>query len=43
MSNPITRAVLLFLLVLTFGGILIHKEKPPIPETVTTEVDNDQR
>lgn len=39
MTNPITRAVLLFLLVLTFGvlifgGFLINKEKPPIPQVV---------
>jgi len=43
MTNPITRAVLLFLLVLTFGvlifgGVLIHKEKPPIPGTVKSAV-----
>jgi nitric oxide reductase subunit B len=42
MSSPKTRAVLLFLLgltfgVLIFGGWLIHKEKPPIPETVKSE------
>lgn len=42
MSNPRVRAVLLFLLVLAFavlifGGYLIKKEKPPIPETVQTE------
>lgn len=42
MGNPKVRAVLLFLLiiafgVLLFGGYLIKKEKPPIPETVKTE------
>jgi nitric oxide reductase subunit B len=41
MQNPRVRAVLLFLLVLTFGvllfgGQLINKEKPPIPEAVRT-------
>jgi len=41
MENPKVRAVLLFLLVLTFGvlilgGQMIRKEKPPIPETVRT-------
>ncbi len=42
MINPKIRAVLLFLLVLAFGvlifgGYLIKKEKPPIPEVVKTE------
>ncbi len=42
MSNPKVRAVLLFLLVLAFGvlifgGYLIKKEKPPIPEVIKTE------
>ncbi|HPQ71908.1 MAG TPA: nitric-oxide reductase large subunit [bacterium] len=42
MFNNKVRAVLLFLLVLTFGvlifgGWLIHKEKPPIPEIVKSE------
>jgi nitric oxide reductase subunit B len=41
MENPRVRAVLLFLLGLTFGvlilgGQLINKHKPPIPETVRT-------
>jgi len=41
MENPRVRAVLLFLLGLTFGvlilgGQLINKNKPPIPETVRT-------
>lgn len=41
MENPKLRALLLFLLVLTFGvlllgGQMINKEKPPIPETVRT-------
>jgi len=41
MESPKVRAVLLFLLVLTFGvlilgGQMINKEKPPIPETVRT-------
>ena len=41
MENPKVRAVLLFLLALTFGvlilgGQMINKEKPPIPETVRT-------
>ena len=41
MENPKVRAVLLFLLALTFGvlilgGQLINKHKPPIPETVRT-------
>ncbi len=41
MVNPRVRAVLLFLLVLTFGvlilgGQMINKEKPPIPEVVKT-------
>jgi nitric oxide reductase subunit B len=40
--NPKVRAILLFLLVLAFGvlifgGYLIKKEKPPIPEVVKTE------
>ncbi len=40
--NPKVRAILLFLLVLAFGvlifgGYLINKEKPPIPEVVKTE------
>lgn len=40
--NPKVRAILLFLLVLAFGvlffgGYLIKKEKPPIPEVVQTE------
>ncbi|HEQ98517.1 MAG TPA: nitric-oxide reductase large subunit [candidate division Zixibacteria bacterium] len=39
MNNPVVRAVLLFLLVLTFGvlifgGYVINREKPPIPEKV---------
>ncbi len=42
MINPKIRGVLLFLLVLAFGvlifgGYLIKKEKPPIPEVVKTE------
>lgn len=42
MINSKVRAVLLFLLVLAFGmlifgGYLIKKEKPPIPEVVRTE------
>ncbi|MDZ7400262.1 MAG: nitric-oxide reductase large subunit, partial [candidate division KSB1 bacterium] len=42
MTNPKLRAILLFLLVLAFGvlifgGYLIKKEKPPIPEVVKTE------
>ena len=41
MENPKVRAVLLFLLGLTFGvlilgGQMINKHKPPIPETVRT-------
>ncbi len=41
MNNPKVRALLLFMLavtfgVLLFGGYLIHQEKPPIPGTVTT-------
>ena len=41
MESPRTRAVLLFFLVLTFGvllfgGYLIHREKPPIPQAATT-------
>lgn len=42
MSNPKVRAVLLFLLVvafgvLVFGGYLIKKEKPPIPNVIKSE------
>ncbi len=42
MTNSKVRAILLFLLVLAFGvlifgGYLIKKEKPPIPEVVKTE------
>lgn len=42
MNNPKVRAILLFILVLAFGvlifgGYLIKKEKPPIPEMVKTE------
>jgi nitric oxide reductase subunit B len=42
MNNPRVRALLLFLLAITFGvllfgGYLIHREKPPIPGTVTSE------
>jgi len=42
MSNPNVRAILIFLLVLSFGvlifgGYLIKKEKPPIPAVVKTE------
>ena len=42
MENPKVRAVLLFLLALTFGvlifgGYIIGKEKPPIPEAVRTD------
>jgi nitric oxide reductase large subunit len=41
MKSPIVRAVLLFLLVLTFGvlifgGYMINREKPPIPDKVVT-------
>lgn len=41
MNNPKVRAILLFVLILAFGvlifgGYLIKKEKPPIPETVRT-------
>jgi nitric oxide reductase subunit B len=42
MTNPKVRAVLLFVLILAFGvlgfgGYLINKEKPPIPNEVVTE------
>jgi nitric oxide reductase large subunit len=42
MENPRTRAILLFMLVLTFGvllfgGYLMDKEKPPIPDGVVIE------
>jgi nitric oxide reductase subunit B len=42
MNDPRARAILLFVLavtfgVLIFGGTLIHREKPPIPKTVHTE------
>lgn len=42
MSNPKVRAVLLFVLILAFGvlgfgGYLINKEKPPIPDQVVSE------
>lgn len=42
MNNPKIRAILLFVLVLAFGvllfgGYLIKKNKPPIPQTVITE------
>jgi len=42
MQNPRTRAILLFLLALTFGvlifgGYLINREKPPIPDRVVAE------
>jgi nitric oxide reductase subunit B len=42
MGSPKVRAVLIFLLVMTFavlifGGWLIHKEKPPIPAVVENE------
>ncbi len=42
MHNPKTRAILLFLLgltfgVLIFGGYLINREKPPIPSKVITQ------
>jgi len=42
MQNPRARAILLFLLALTFGvlifgGYLINKEKPPIPSRAVTE------
>ncbi|MBN2008006.1 nitric-oxide reductase large subunit [candidate division KSB1 bacterium] len=42
MYNPKVRAILLFVLILAFGvlifgGYLIKKEKPPIPDTVKTE------
>ncbi len=42
MRNSISRAILLFLLgvtfgVLLFGGYMINKEKPPIPKVVKTE------
>ncbi len=42
MNNPKVRATLIFVLILAFGvlifgGYLIKKEKPPIPETVKTE------
>jgi nitric oxide reductase subunit B len=41
MNNPKVRALLLFMLALTFGvllfgGYLIHREKPPIAATVTS-------
>lgn len=42
MQNPRTRAILLFVLALTFGvlifgGYLINRQKPPIPDRVVTE------
>lgn len=42
MSNPKTRAILLFLIVITFGvlvfgGYMINRDKPPIPERVVSE------
>ena len=42
MTNPKVRAVLLFVLILAFGvlgfgGYLINKEKPPIPQEVVSE------
>ena len=44
MQNPKTRAILLFLLALTFGvlifgGYLISREKPPIPARVVDAPD----
>jgi len=42
MKNPRARALLLFLLAITFGvlifgGYLIHRDKPPIPGTVVSD------
>ena len=41
MRSSKTKAILLFMLTLTFGvllfgGYLMHKEKPPIPKTVAS-------
>ena len=42
MNDPRIRALLLFLLVITFGvlifgGVLIHRQKPPVPAVVRSE------
>ena len=42
MKDPRVRALLLFLLAITFGvllfgGYIIHREKPPIPATVVSD------